>query len=42
MLHAAMQAEGFVPDANEWWHFHDPDWRRYRKTNMSLTLSGRK
>ena len=39
-LHAAMTAEGFVPDANEWWHFHDPDWRRCRLANVSLTLSG--
>jgi D-alanyl-D-alanine dipeptidase len=38
MLHAAMTAEGFLPDANEWWHFHDPAWRRYRVTNRSLTL----
>jgi len=38
LLHTVMQAEGFVPDANEWWHFHDPDWRRYRKTNVSLKL----
>lgn len=27
---------GFVPYENEWWHFHDPEWRRYRKTNRSL------
>jgi D-alanyl-D-alanine dipeptidase len=40
LLHAAMTAEGFLPDANEWWHFHDPDWRRYRKANLSLLLSG--
>lgn len=41
LLHAAMAAEGFVPDRNEWWHFHDPDWRRCRLANVSLTLSGR-
>lgn len=40
LLHAAMTAEGFEPDANEWWHFNDPDWRRYRIANVSLTLSG--
>ena len=39
-LYAAMTAEGFLPDTNEWWHFHDPDWRRYRIINLSLTLSG--
>ena len=41
LLHAAMTAEGFVPDANEWWHFHDPDWRLYRLANVPLKLSGR-
>lgn len=40
LLHAAMTAEGFLPDTNEWWHFHDPDWRRWRLANVSLTLSG--
>lgn len=41
LLHTAMAAEGFLPDANEWWHFHDPDWRRYRLANVPLKLSGR-
>jgi D-alanyl-D-alanine dipeptidase len=41
LLHSAMAAEGFLPDKNEWWHFHDPDWRRYRLANVSLVLSRR-
>ena len=35
-LRDAMTACGFVPYKNEWWHFHDPEWRRYRKANRSL------
>lgn len=38
-LRAAMTAEGFVPYGNEWWHFHDPDWRCYRILNYPLVLS---
>ena len=41
LLHSVMTAEGFVPDANEWWHFHDPDWKKYRLANVSLKVSGR-
>lgn len=28
-LQDAMEAEGFVGLATEWWHFDDPDWRNY-------------
>ncbi|HLJ55640.1 MAG TPA: D-alanyl-D-alanine dipeptidase [Chthonomonadaceae bacterium] len=42
LLHAAMEAEGFVPDRCEWWHFHDPDWRRYPAIDRSLLRSGRR
>jgi D-alanyl-D-alanine dipeptidase len=40
-LRAAMIAEGFLPDRNEWWHFNAPDWRRYGIIDVSLKLSGR-
>jgi zinc D-Ala-D-Ala dipeptidase len=40
LLQRAMVAEGFVSYAGEWWHFHDPDWRRYPIANVSLVLSG--
>lgn len=36
MLQNAMTDSGFVPYKNEWWHFHDPEWRNYRKANRSL------
>lgn len=29
ILDAAMRAEGFLPNRYEWWHFTDPEWRRY-------------
>lgn len=29
LLGAAMDAEGFIPYPEEWWHFDDPDWERY-------------
>ena len=35
-LRIAMSACGFVPYENEWWHFHDPDWRRFRKASRTL------
>lgn len=41
LLHAAMQAEGFLPDSSEWWHFSDPDWKRYPLANFSLKRSAR-
>ena len=38
VLHKAMTAEGFQTAKYEWWHFHDPDWRRYRLTDVALKL----
>ena len=35
-LQKAMILCGFVSYKNEWWHFHDPDWRNYRKIDFSL------
>ena len=28
-LVAAMKRRGFLPLASEWWHYDDPEWRRY-------------
>jgi D-alanyl-D-alanine dipeptidase len=35
-LRAAMVAEGFIPDRNEWWHFNAPDWQRFEMTEVSI------
>lgn len=29
LLEGVMQAEGFIPYPEEWWHFDDPDWENY-------------
>lgn len=29
ILEDAMEAEGFVPFAYEWWHFDDPEWKNF-------------
>jgi D-alanyl-D-alanine dipeptidase len=29
LLRAAMEAEGFTVEPNEWWHFNFRDWARY-------------
>lgn len=36
MLEGWMVAEGFVPLANEWWHYDWADWRRYPIMNVPL------
>lgn len=36
MLEAWMVAEGFVPLANEWWHYDWADWRRYPIMDVPL------
>ncbi|MEP6755872.1 MAG: M15 family metallopeptidase [Chthonomonadales bacterium] len=36
ILRAAMMAQGFFPDKNEWWHFNDPDWPNYGLVDVSL------
>lgn len=36
MLEGWMVAEGFVPLANEWWHYDWADWRRYPVMDMPL------
>lgn len=36
MLEAWMVAEGFVPLANEWWHYDWAEWRRYPIMDVPL------
>jgi D-alanyl-D-alanine dipeptidase len=36
MLEAWMVAEGFVPLANEWWHYDWAEWRRYPILDVPL------
>ena len=36
LLESLMVAEGFVPLANEWWHFDWHDWRRYPVMDVPL------
>lgn len=36
MLEEWMVAEGFVPLANEWWHYDWAEWRRYRIMDVPL------
>ena len=35
-LRAAMEAEGFTVDSNEWWHFDYKYWRRYQIGNVPI------
>lgn len=35
-LRQAMEAEGFLLNLYEWWHFDHPDWRAYRIGNASI------
>lgn len=34
ILRAAMEAEGFTVNPDEWWHFDYKDWRNYRLLNI--------
>jgi D-alanyl-D-alanine dipeptidase len=34
LLRTAMEAEGFMVDPSEWWHFDYKDWRDYRILNV--------
>jgi D-alanyl-D-alanine dipeptidase len=41
-LEKAMAREGFVPLATEWWHFDDPEWKKYPILDLSFEeLTGR-
>ena len=35
LLRAAMEAEGFTVDSNEWWHFDYKDWPHYPILNLT-------
>ncbi len=39
-LRRAMLAEGFVPEAEEWWHFNAPEWKRYPLLDVPLERPG--
>ncbi|MFH1235930.1 MAG: M15 family metallopeptidase [Parcubacteria group bacterium] len=36
ILERAMKRVGFVPFPTEWWHFHDPNWKKYPLLNLPL------
>jgi D-alanyl-D-alanine dipeptidase len=36
LLERVMRAQGFLPNPGEWWHFDDPNWRRYRLLDAPL------
>lgn len=36
LLERAMTAEGFLPLSTEWWHFDDPDWKKYPPLDLPL------
>jgi len=36
ILTKAMAAEGFVPLSSEWWHFDDPDWRKFPVLDIAV------
>jgi zinc D-Ala-D-Ala dipeptidase len=37
LLRAAMEAEGFSVEPNEWWHFNYRDWARYPILNVQFS-----
>ncbi len=36
ILEEAMRAEGFLPLPSEWWHFDDPNWRKYEILDIPI------
>jgi D-alanyl-D-alanine dipeptidase len=36
ILDTAMRAEGFLANRYEWWHFTDPEWRRYPPADVPV------
>ena len=42
LLEQVMTAEGFVPLPTEWWHFDDPDWRKYDLLDVPLSELARR
>jgi zinc D-Ala-D-Ala dipeptidase len=41
-LRRLMEAEGFVVNANEWWHFDYKDWEQYAIYDISFTEAAKK
>jgi len=41
VLRRAMEAQGFVVNPTEWWHFDHKDWRQYAIGNVSFDRIGR-
>jgi D-alanyl-D-alanine dipeptidase len=41
LLRAAMEAEGFTVEPNEWWHFNYRDWQRYRILDVPFQKIGK-
>ncbi len=41
LLRHAMEAEGFVSESTEWWHFDWHDWARYPVLNLTFEQLGR-
>lgn len=42
LLRKLMEAEGFIVNANEWWHFDYKDWEKYAIYDISFTEAGEK
>ena len=42
LLRKLMEAEGFVVNANEWWHFDYKDWEKYAIYDISFAEAGKK
>lgn len=40
-LRRLMEAEGFIVNANEWWHFDHKDWERYAIYDISFVEAGK-
>jgi D-alanyl-D-alanine dipeptidase len=40
LLRAAMEAEGFTVEPNEWWHFNYRDWREYPILDVPFSAIG--
>jgi D-alanyl-D-alanine dipeptidase len=36
LLKSAMEAEGYVVNPTEWWHFDYKDWKRYAIGNITF------
>ncbi|HEX8638358.1 MAG TPA: M15 family metallopeptidase, partial [Pyrinomonadaceae bacterium] len=42
LLRKSMEAEGFIVNANEWWHFDYKDWEKYAIYDVSFAEAGEK